>query len=93
MQQLVASGVESIAVAFLHAYRNPAHEEQARRVVERVAPGMHISVSHEVLPEFREYERTSTTVLNAYVAPRMQHYLERLRTRLIEVGVKVEPLP
>ncbi|MDD2179229.1 hydantoinase/oxoprolinase family protein [Acidovorax sp. D2M1] len=92
VHQLVASGVESIAVAFLHAYRNPAHEEQARRVIERVAPGMHVSVSHEVLPEFREYERTSTTVLNAYVAPRMQHYLERLRTRLIEVGVTVEPL-
>ncbi len=92
VKELIAGGAESIAVAFLHAYRNPAHEEQARRVIERVAPGMHVSVSHEVLPEFREYERTSTTVLNAYVAPRMQHYLERLRTRLIEVGVTVEPL-
>jgi N-methylhydantoinase A len=92
VRELVASGVESIAVAFLHAYRNPAHEQQARHVIERVAPGMHVSVSHEVLPEIREFERTSTTVLNAYVAPRMQHYLDRLRTRLVEVGVKVEPL-
>lgn len=92
VRELVASDAQSIAVAFLHSYRNPSHEEQARRVIERVAPGMHVSISHEVLPEFREFERTSTTVLNAYVAPRMQHYLERLRTRLIEVGVKVEPL-
>lgn len=92
VRELVASGVESIAVAFLHAYRNSAHERQARQVIERVAPGMHVSVSHEVLPEFREFERTSTTVVNAYVAPRMQHYLNRLRTRLVEVGVKVEPL-
>lgn len=92
VHELVASGAQSIAVAFLHSYRNAAHEEQARSVIERVAPGLHVSISHEVLPEFREFERTSTTVLNAYVAPRMQHYLERLRTRLVEVGVKVEPL-
>jgi N-methylhydantoinase A len=92
VRALVASGVESIAVAFLHAYRNPAHEQQARQVIARVAPDVHVSVSHEVLPEFREFERTSTTVLNAYVAPRMQHYLDRLRSRLVEVGVQVEPL-
>lgn len=92
VQHLVGSGAQSIAVAFIHAYRNPSHEEQARRVIERVAPHLHVSISHEVLPEFREYERTSTTVLNAYVAPRMQHYLERLRSRLLDVGVTVEPL-
>lgn len=92
VRELVAGGVESIAIAFIHAYRNPAHEEQARRVIERVAPGLHVSISSEVLPEFREFERTSTTALNAYVAPRMQHYLDRLRARLVEVGVKVEPL-
>lgn len=92
VRELIEGGVEAIAVAFLHAYRNPAHEVQARRVIERVAPDLHVSISYEVLPEFREFERTSTTVLNAYVAPRMQHYLDRLRTRLVEVGVKVEPL-
>jgi N-methylhydantoinase A len=92
VRELVADGVESVAVAFLHAYRNPAHEEQARRVIHRVAPGLHVSISHEVLPEFREFERMSTTVLNAYIAPRMQNYLDRLRTRLAEVGLKVEPL-
>ena len=92
VRELVDGGAQAIAVAFLHSYRNPAHEVQARKVIARVAPNMHVSISHEVLPEFREYERTSTTVLNAYVAPRMQHYLDRLRSRLVEVGVKVEPL-
>lgn len=92
VRELLETGVEAIAVAFIHSYRNPAHEEQARRVIERLAPGVHVSISSEVLPEFREFERTSTTVLNAYVAPRMERYLERLRTRLVEVGVTVEPL-
>lgn len=92
VRELVAGGAQAIAVAFLHSYRNAAHEEQARRVIERAAPGLHVSISSEVLPEFREFERTSTTVLNAYVAPRMLHYFERLHTRLIEAGVKVEPL-
>jgi N-methylhydantoinase A len=92
VRELVAGGAQSIAVAFLHAYRNAGHEEQARRIIERVAPGLHVSISSEVLPEFREFERTSTTVLNAYVAPRMQHYLDQLCGRIAEVGVKVEPL-
>lgn len=92
VKELVADDVKSIAVAFLHSYRNPIHEQQARRVIQRVAPGLHVSISHEVLPEFREYERTSTTVLNAYVAPRMQTYLDRLRTRLADVGLRIEPL-
>ncbi|MFC4273607.1 hydantoinase/oxoprolinase family protein [Achromobacter aloeverae] len=92
VRELVADGVESIAIAFLHSYRNSDHEAQARRVVERIAPGLHVSISCEVLPEFREFERTSTTVLNAYVAPRMHHYLERLRTRLEGIGLTVQPL-
>ncbi|CAM3618462.1 Acetone carboxylase beta subunit [Bordetella sputigena] len=92
VRELVAEGIESLAIAFLHAYRNPEHEERARAIVERVAPGLHVSISHEVLPEFREFERTSTTVLNAYVAPRMQTYMERLCTRLEEAGVGAQPL-
>ena len=92
VRALVAEGVEAIAVAFLHSYRNPAHEEQARRVIERIAPGLHVSISSDVLPEFREFERTSTTVLNAYVAPRMHRYLDKLCTRIAAVGVSVDPL-
>jgi N-methylhydantoinase A len=71
-------GAESVAVCLLHSYANDAHE---RAVASRLAidlPGVPISVSSEIVPEFREYERTSTTVMNAYVAPIMDHYLGRL---------------
>ena len=92
VRQLIASGVASIAVSFIHSYRNPAHEEQVRRVIERIAPGTYVSLSSSVLPEFREFERTSTTVLNAYVGPRMGGYLDQLRTRIAAEGITAEPL-
>lgn len=86
------SKVESVAICFLHSYRNPAHEQAVREQVAARLPGVYVSVSSEVLPEFREYERTSTTVLNAYVGPKMKHYLDRLRTNIAAAGIKVEPL-
>lgn len=92
VRELMESDVESIAVSFIHAYRNPAHEQQVRRVVERVAPGIYVSISSEVLPEFREFERTSTTVLNAYIGPRMRSYLDRLCSRIASAGISTEPL-
>lgn len=92
VRELIESGVESIAVSFIHAYRNPTHEQQARRVIERIAPPTYVSISSEVLPEFREYERTSTTVVNAYVGPKMRNYLDRLCSRVADVGVSIEPL-
>jgi N-methylhydantoinase A len=84
-------GVESVAICFLHAYRNPDHERRARAAVERVFPAAYLSVSSEVLPEFREYERLSTTVLNASVGPRMARYLERFLERVRALGIRVEP--
>jgi N-methylhydantoinase A len=72
--RLKSAGVQSIAVCFLHSYRNPAHEQRARAAIERLHPDAYVSVSSEVLPEFREFERLSTTVLNAVVGPRMQAY-------------------
>ena len=89
--RLKDAGVQSVAVCFLHSYRNPAHEQAARRIVERVLPGAYISVSSEVLPEFREYERWSTTLLNAAVGPRMQTYLESFLARVKNLGIAVEP--
>ncbi|MDI3339001.1 MAG: hydantoinase/oxoprolinase family protein [Sphaerobacter sp.] len=74
------AGVTSVAVCLLFSFANPAHE---RAVAEAArAAGLHVSASHEVLPEFREYERTSTVVLNAYVAPLMDRYLARLEAEL-----------
>lgn len=86
------SGVKAIAIGFLHAYRHPGHEELVKSIVRRVAPDMYVSVSSEVVPEFREFERISTTVLNAYVGPRTQRYLGRLRGQIAAAGITVEPL-
>jgi N-methylhydantoinase A len=79
-RELVARGIESVAVVFLHAYRNPAHELAMREVLRRVAPALFVSLSHEVSREYREYERTSTTVANAYVGPIVRGYLDHLDT-------------
>src|SRR3984957_18061914 len=64
-----AQGVESIAVVFLHAYANPAHEQRTRDLLEQHFPGLYVSISSEVAPQIREFERTSTTAANAYVRP------------------------
>jgi N-methylhydantoinase A len=88
---LKAAGVRSVAVCFLHAYRNPAHERLAREAIEQLFPEAYISVSSEVLPEFREFERLSTTVLNAVVGPRMQTYLARFLERVHALGIEIEP--
>ena len=80
-------GVESIAVSLTHSYANPAHELRIRELVNEAFPGAHLSLSSEVLPVFREYERTITTVLNAYVMPRVSSYLENLDRELQDMGV------
>jgi len=74
--------VESVAVCFLHSYRNPQHERLVGDILKRDLPRIHVSLSHEVLPEMLEFERTSTTVVNAYVAPLIASYLSTLRDRL-----------
>ncbi len=73
-------GVEAVAVCFLHAYASPAHEITAGEVLRNVLPDIFVTLSHEILREFREYERTSTTVLNAFVGPRVSRYLSRLES-------------
>jgi N-methylhydantoinase A len=80
--KLAEQGVEAVAVSFLHSYANPSHEKIAGEILRRVNPGMFVTLSHEILREFREYERTSTTVLNAYVGPRVRNYLTTLDTYL-----------
>lgn len=90
--ELIGTGIKSIAVSFLHAYRNPTHEEEAARVIARKLPGIYVSLSSKVLPEFREYERTSTTVLNAYVGPKMADYFDHLNAKIGELGIKVSPM-
>ncbi len=84
--KLVAGDVKCVAVCLLHAYANPAHEKRIGQLLAEHAPGIDVSLSHEVSPEIREFERTSTTVLNALLMPVVRGYLERLRARLEGVG-------
>jgi N-methylhydantoinase A len=81
-------GIEAVAVCLIHAYVNPAHELAAREVLQRECPGLSVTLSHEIAREWREYERASTAVLNAYVAPRVEGYLRNLEEELAKRGVK-----
>jgi len=76
------SGVEAVAVCLLHSYANPAHERRIGELLAEHLPGMYVSLSVDVLPEIREYERTSTTVINSFVGPPVKTYLDSLRDRL-----------
>ena len=80
-------GAEAIAICFLNAYRNPAHELAARRIIDALDPGMPVSTSHELLPEVREYERFLVTVVNAYVQPKIGSYLASIERRLQQTGL------
>ncbi|WP_066409434.1 hydantoinase/oxoprolinase family protein [Bordetella ansorpii] len=90
-QAMKDGGIEAVAICFLHAYRNPAHEIRAGEILREVLPQAYVCLSSEVLPEFREYERFSTTALNAKVGPNMERYLGRFLQRVRETGVKIEP--
>jgi N-methylhydantoinase A len=79
-------GYDAVAVAFLHAYANPAHEQRMRDILHEVAPGVAVTISHELSREYREYERTSTAVLDAYIKPIVRGYLETLEGSLSRSG-------
>ena len=92
VRALARAGVEAVAVCYLHAYRDPRHERATRRAVRRLLPRAYVSLSSEVLPQIKEYERFSTTVVNAYVGPALVGYLERLARRLRAAGYRGELL-
>src|SRR5256885_8377932 len=76
--RLKDNGIEAVAICFMHSYVNPAHEQRTGEILKRAMPGLSITLSCEVCPEIREYERTSTAVTNAYVQPLMDGYLARM---------------
>jgi N-methylhydantoinase A len=87
VRQLVErESCEALAIAFMHSYRSPEHERRAGEIVRRLYPSLPLSLSAEVAPEIREYERTSTACANAYVQPLMQRYLDRLEAELGKLG-------
>jgi N-methylhydantoinase A len=87
----LSAGAEGIVIALLHAYRSPAHEAEARAIVQRIAPNLPVFCSSETWPIIREYERTITAVIGGYVQPRVAHYLTQLQAALKQVGVTPEP--
>ncbi len=91
-EQLKREGVEALAVCFLHSYLNPAHEKRTREIVHEVFPEAVVSLSSEVAPEFREYFRASTTVINAGVRPIVERYLSNIEDRLRDAGLDGELL-
>ena len=88
IDRLLKEKIEALAVCLLHSYVNPVHEIRIKEIAKRKAPELLVCISSEVLPEIKEYERTSTTVINAYVLPVVQQYCSRLRADLDNVGVK-----
>lgn len=88
IRDLVKNGVESIAVCLINSFENPVHEFMIKDLIEQEAPHISYSISYEVLPQIREYERTSTTVTNAYVKPLTERYLSRLSNKLDQIGCR-----
>jgi N-methylhydantoinase A len=88
---LNAAGVQAIAICFIYGFVNAQHEVRARAIVAEECPGIFISTSHEVAPEFREFERLSTTVVNSYLGPTMRNYIVNLEDRLRERGITSTP--
>ena len=87
-QKLRRAGIQSIAIAFLHSYANPAHEQQMRCELEEALPGTFVTLSSDVCPEFREFERTSTAVVNAYIGPAVGSYIRSIAEKVRAMGVK-----
>ncbi|MDI6761392.1 MAG: hydantoinase/oxoprolinase family protein [Thermodesulfobacteriota bacterium] len=88
VRTLLKKGIESIAVCLINSFENPAHERMLKEIIEKEAPRISVSISFQVLPQIKEYERTSTTVTNAYVKPLTGRYLSKLAGRLEAIGFK-----
>jgi N-methylhydantoinase A len=87
-KELLNQKIDSVAVCFLHSYANPTHEKIVGKMIREKLPECYVSLSHEILREYREYERTSTTVLNSYVGPKVSQYINRLEEKINTYGFK-----
>lgn len=91
-KRIKARGIEAVAICFINSFVNPDHERAARDVIVEECPDVHVSISYEVFPEIREFERTSTAVVNAYIAPVTEQYMERLTKGLGQRGMDTDLL-
>jgi N-methylhydantoinase A len=92
VERLKQEGVEAMVISFINSYANPKHEEEAAEIASKVAPGVHITLASGVTREWREYERTATAVLNAYVMPKLTKYLDKLQGEFQKRGFAGTPL-
>jgi N-methylhydantoinase A len=90
IRELIGNGVESLTISLINSYVNGAHEHEIAQIVEAIQPGFPVTISSDVLPEFREYERTLTACMNSYVRPRVARYVETLQGSMAALGVKSE---
>jgi N-methylhydantoinase A len=90
VRELVESGIESLTVSLINAFANPAHERAIKRIIHELYPDFPVTISTDVLPEFREYERTLTACMNSYVRPKVQGYVKNLADALKGYGVAGE---
>ena len=86
-ERIRAAGIEAVAVCYLHSYANPAHEQRTGEILRGMLPGAFVSLSADVLPQKLEYERTSTTVINAYVGPPVRHYVQSMLSQVRDAGI------
>ncbi len=88
IEKVKAENIPAVAVCFIHAFAHPKHEIEAKKILEEALPGVSITVSHEVVREWREYERASTAIMNAYIAPPVEKYLTSLQDEMHALGVE-----
>jgi len=89
IEKIQLENIQSVAICLLHSYANSKHESEISNFLKSIIPNINLSVSSEILPEMREYERTSTTVINAYIRPVVKDYLQKLNSQLSNLGFKV----
>jgi N-methylhydantoinase A len=92
VKELLADGVEALTVSFLHSYKNAEHEQQAKAIIQKHFPDLYVSVSSEIWPQIREYERTLVTTINAFVGRKMEKYFASLEKEVAATGVKARLL-
>lgn len=91
VRKIKEMGAESIAVCTIFSFINPSHEKKIKSIIEKEFPGVYVTISSELVPEFREFSRMSTTVLNAYLGPIMKKYVKNFEKTILDVGIKVSP--
>jgi N-methylhydantoinase A/oxoprolinase/acetone carboxylase beta subunit len=91
VRELRAEGVAAVAVGFVNSYLNPAHEQRAKQILEEELPGVFVTASSDLFPQFREFERFTTTAINAFVGPKVAEYLRRLESALEAHGMRTRP--